>query len=424
MKRKRLYNALKILILVVLMVVLTAPEWPRFQDERHQINAILGQRHFDFLVWGFGAVSTKVEAALAGGQPYLTPEQRKQLVLDYLDLLDDVRGLESLINRTYSDPEVADPASETMEERSQVAKKRELLALRQPMVEAIIQEQVASVLVDQGLDLLGTSWPPVEMHMTALPYVLIVSPRDEIRQIHNIPLEHGLSIQSRENIESMVLDTTDRSALVVSIGGLGIYPAMIVETANINLLADVVAHEWAHHWLTLHPVGLNYASSPELRTINETIASIVGEEVGRLVIQRFYPEFVPPPPDESGQGASSEGDPDAFDFNAEMRKTRIHVDELLARDRVEEAEQYMEERRQFLWDNGYRLRKINQAFFAFYGAYADTPGEGGDDPIGPTLLALREDSPTLREFLDRVSPITSLGDLEDTAANLSMEPGE
>jgi hypothetical protein len=205
---------------------------------------------------------------------------------------------------------------------------------------------------------------------------------------------------------------------VVSIGGLGIYPAMIVETSNINLLADVTAHEWAHHWLTLHPLGFNYAAGPELRTINETVASIVGEEVGRLVIERYYPEFVPPPPVSQALSNELEENIEAFDFNGEMRLTRITVDELLAEQKVEEAETYMEERRQFLWDNGYRIRKLNQAFFAFFGAYADTPGEQGDDPIGPALLGLREDSDTLREFLDRVSPITSLEQLLEASEEL------
>lgn len=421
MKRKRLFAAIKILALVLALIVLIAPEWPEFQDERHKINSILGQRHFDFLVWEVGALSTKAEAILAGGQTFLDEEQRKEAVIDYLELLGEARRLESIINNVYTDPSVNDPVVETAEQQRQVDEIREILALRQPMVEAIVQEQVAAVLVDQGFGLLGIAWPPVEMHMTSLPYVLIVSPRDEIRQVHNIPLEHGLTVNSREEIEEAVYDETDRSALVVSIGGLGIYPAMIVETANINFLADVVAHEWTHHWLTLHPVGLNYAASPELRTINETVASIVGEEVGRLVIERYYPEFVLPPPPVTDPSTGIEEDPDAFDFNSEMRITRIGVDELLAAGKVEEAEDYMEERRQFLWDNGHRLRKLNQAFFAFYGAYADTPGEQGNNPIGPALLALRDDSTTLRDFLDRVSPITTLEDLQEATTDLETD---
>ena len=99
-----------------------------------------------------------------------------------------------------------------------------------------------------------------------------------------------------------------------------------------------------------------------------------------------------------------------------MGKTRVRADELLAAGRVEEAEEYMEERRLFLWENGYRIRKLNQAYFAFYGAYADLPGQRGEDPIGPALLTLREESPSLRVFLDRVAPVTSLEALQQLAA--------
>ena len=419
MKRKRFFAAIRILILVLILVVVIAPEWPAFQEERHKINAILGQRHFDFLVWEIGALSTKVEAALAGGHNYIDEEARKETVLEYLETLSDVRRIESAISVVFADPSVTNPEKETEERQREVDEIRSILARNQPMVEAIIQEQVASVLVDEGFDLLGSAWPPVEMHMTPLPYILIVSPRDEIRQIHSFPLEHGLDVGTRGEIEEFVYEGVDRSALVVSIGGLGIIPSMIFESSSINYLADVVAHEWAHHWLTLHPVGLSYAANPELRTVNETVASIVGEEVGRKVIERFYPEFVPPPPAKDTT-TEPETDPDAFNFESEMRTTRVRVDELLAMGKVDEAEQYMEDRRQFMWDNGRRIRKLNQAFFAFYGAYADTPGEQGDDPIGPTLLALRDSSTGLREFMNRISLVTSLEDLQEAAINLEV----
>ena len=39
-------------------------------------------------------------------------------------------------------------------------------------------------------------------------------------------------------------------------------------------------------------------------------------------------------------------EPPEFDFRLEMRKTRIRADELLEDGKIEEAEAYMEERRQ------------------------------------------------------------------------------
>lgn len=414
---KRLFTAIKLIAIALIFIILAAPEWPAFQDERYKINTILGQRYFDFLIWEVNALATKGEATLAGGQSYLGEDTRKNLVLDYLTLVGQVRGMEAEVNRTYADPEIGNPDEAVRELQKQIDEKRAELVELQPIAEAILQEQVATVIAAEGFELLGSVWPPVQMHMTALPYILIVSPREEIQQIHNVPLEHGLTVIARENIESAVFGTVDRSALVVPIGGLGFYPAMIVETGDINFLVNTIAHEWSHHWLTLHPLGISYAASPALRTINETVASIFGDEVGAMVIERFYPEFTPLP--EGPASDLPQPDPDApppLDPNAILAETRNRVDELLAEGRVEEAEAYMEERRQFLWDNGYRLRKLNQAFFAFYGAYADTPGEQGDDPIGPAILTVRETSQNLREFMDRMASIRSVEALQREAA--------
>jgi hypothetical protein len=249
-----------------------------------------------------------------------------------------------------------------------------------------------------------------------------VSPREEIRQIYNIPLEHGLTIPTQEQIETSVLADVDRSALIVPIGGLGIWPAMIRESGNINYLANTIAHEWAHHWLTFHPLGISYSASPALRTINETVASIFGDEIGARVIERYYPELAPPPAPAIEENLSeSESDaPPVFNFSHEMAETRITVDKLLAEGEVQQAEEFMEQRRQFFWDNGYRIRKLNQAYFAFYGAYADTPGEQGDDPIGPALLALRSNSNSLAEFMRQVASVTSLEKLQEETTGLRV----
>ena len=50
----------------------------------------------------------------------------------------------------------------------------------------------------------------------------------------------------------------------------------------------------------------------------------------------------------------------------------------------------MEARRRIFWENGYKIRKLNQAYFAFYGAYADKPfSAAGADPVGNDVRLLR-----------------------------------
>jgi hypothetical protein len=92
-----------------------------------------------------------------------------------------------------------------------------------------------------------------------------------------------------------------------------------------------------------------------------------------------------------------------------MRRIRLHVDELLAQGRVEEAETYMEAERQKLVAQGYNLRRLNQAYFAFHGSYATSPASV--DPIGPWLRQLRARNGSLKAFLDQVSRMRSLDDL-------------
>ena len=89
---------------------------------------------------------------------------------------------------------------------------------------------------------------------------------------------------------------------------------------------------------------------------------------------------------------------------AEMHETRVTADRLLAEGKIDQAESYMEMRRRFLWDNGYHIRKLNQAYFAFYGAYADQPGgAAGEDPVGAAVRLLRADSPSLADFINRIA---------------------
>jgi hypothetical protein len=154
-------------------------------------------------------------------------------------------------------------------------------------------------------------------------------------------------------------------------------------------------------------------AEPALRTINETVASIVGKEIGAQVIARYYPESVPQPETAGEAARPGAEDPRAFDFRAEMAATRRQVDALLAAGEVKEAEAYMDARQAIFWAQGYPIRKLNQAYFAFYGAYADAPGEAGEDPIGPALLAMREASPTLRAFLDRIAVVSSFEQFQE-----------
>ncbi len=367
---------------------------------------------FDYVTWTLEAFSVKLDQAALDTPYYFSEYTRHQIVVDYLHLMDTILSNENKLNIIYTDPQVGDPTSASTDLRTELnglyARQRQLA----PLAEAVLQEQISATLADLGLTTGGQPLPPVLFHITPLPYNLVISPRSIIRQDAAISLLPDLSVEQQITLENRVDSSLDVSSLVVPVGGIGSYPTMVMRTTALDWLSDTIAHEWTHNWLTLRPLGFNYESSPELRTMNETTASIAGHEIGVLVLKRYYPEL------SEGYALQTDSLPlnpaqADFNFNAEMHITRVHADELLARGRITEAETYMEQRRQFFWQNGYAIRKLNQAYFAFYGAYADIPsGPAGEDPVGPAVRLLRGQSATLYDFMKTISQMDSFQQLQ------------
>ena len=344
---------------------------------------------FDYLEWTLDTLwikTTHEKNSLHGFA------DQKEQVYAYLHLVAEVQSLDNQITEIYSNPAILDPAVRSKELLTQLKEKQQRLQLMAPSVEAILQEQVRSVLLAEGLEMLSGVFPPVQFHTSDMPLSLLISPQDRIQLDANISIRPGLSDAQKTDLEKEVESGMDVSALVEEVGGLGTYPAMIMLTTDLNWLVETIAHEWVHNYLAFFPLGLNYESSPELRTMNETTANLAGKEIGANVIKIYYPELVPTFPIPPTQPITPTPLPPAFDFREEMRITREQVDIMLSRGEIEEAEAYMESRRQFFWDNGYLIRRINQAYFAFHGAYNDAPGGGasGTDPVGPAVVDLRE----------------------------------
>lgn len=392
-------------------------------DTVEQVRAFTRPIEFDYVTWTWDALWVKGAQAGLGSVDYIPREDHAQIVLDYLDLIAQIQQIEREINDIFADPNILNPQVESQELRGRLSILDSRRSELRPLAESAFQNQLSAVLKDLGLTLGGQPVPPVLFHTTALPRALVVSPREVIRQDANISLIPEIPIDQRAILETQVDQALDVASLVVDIGGVGLYPTMVMETTSINWLAEVVSHEWVHNFLTLRPLGASYNVSPELRVINETVANLAEKEIGGSLIQKFYPSFVPPPPESleaQEPGLESLIEPPVFDFRAEMHETRVTTDALLAQGKIEEAEAYMESRRQFFWENGYRIRKLNQAYFAFYGAYADQPGGAAgatEDPIGDAVRKLRAQSPSLADFLNRISWMWSLEQLQASVGN-------
>ncbi|MFH1524444.1 MAG: hypothetical protein ABIF04_05725 [Chloroflexota bacterium] len=369
---------------------------------------------FDFVNWTMDAVGVKLTQASLGTPFYFNEQSRHQIVIDYFQLLDGILQGENQLALIYTDPTIQDPAIASISVRVELAQRYARQRQIGPMAESVLQEQISSILKNFGLTSGGQPVPPVLFHMTPLPYNLVVSPRDKIQEDASVSLVPDLSVDHQASLEEKVDLALNVSSLVVPVGGIGTYPTMVERTTALDWLSDTIAHEWTHNWLTLRPLGMNYETSPELRTMNETTADIVGREVGEAMLKRYYPEKDPENSVQSQSiSLSRESARTEFDFRAEMHATRVHVDELLGQGKITEAESYMEQRRQFFWQNGYAIRKLNQAYFAFYGAYAAVPGgAAGEDPVGPAVRALRAQSNSLADFLNKMAGMTSFAQLQ------------
>ena len=376
-----------------------------------QLHRYTAPIEFDFAGWTLGAIGAKLGQASVGEAAYLPEAARSDIVRRYLYLVGEASRLQGEIERLYADPALSDPELESSAQRAALAQVRRELAGLQPVAEAALQEQVSVILAEAGLTTLGAPVPPVAFRLSKLPMALVVSPRTTIRQEALISLLPGLTIEQQVTLEEQVEDNLGLSALVVPIGGIGTYPTMVQETTALDWLAEVIAHEWTHNYLTFRPLGWVYDSSPETRTMNETTASLLGKTFGRALLERYYPDLVPPPaPDQPSP--ASETQPPAFDFNTEMHETRVEVDRLLTDGQVEAAEAYMEARRKLLVEQGYLLRRLNQAYFAFHGAYADSPqSAAGADPVGEAVRELWERSGSPADFLRTMARMNSYDDL-------------
>ena len=416
----RLSRAIEWLILTAVCFMVLNYSAPRATDEVDRVRAYTRDIEFDYISWMLNAAGIKIQQGAVGLPGYLDRESSKVVVMDYLHTTQLKMQTEDALNRLYSDPAIKDKVASSIQLRADLDKLTRQQNALAPFAEGVLQGQVSQVAADFGLTLLGQPLPTVLFHSTPVPNALIVSPRDHIEQIANISLLPDLTIDQQAALEDRADKGLNVSSLVVPIGGVGVYPTMIMSTTDLTWLTSTIAHEWTHNYLEFRPLGLLYDNTPELRTMNETTADISGGENGAEVLKRYYPELlgdnipnlnmltfplVHPNPGDMPRPP--------FDFRAEMHATRVNVDAMLAAGKIADAEAYMETRRQLFVQNGYYLRKLNQAYFAFYGAYADVPGgAAGEDPVGPAVRALRAQSKSLADFINRISWMTSFAQLQ------------
>jgi hypothetical protein len=394
-----------ILVAILIYLLVTA-----FKDDdsnfEKQYKTLVGPYTFNVAGWEIKTLYNLAENKINHPQPEssLTSES----VLKYFALIDLQSELKSEIQfHNQSDLALEQQLTEIADQ----------ITLLRPVVEQTLEKQISQTLAEQGIyNPFSNQWPkltlpPVSFVLENPPHILIISPRNKIERIRDTILIQNISLNQINELESS-LEKLNVSALVEEIGGLGAtYPSFVESDANLRYTINTAVEEWLHQYLAFKPLGfryvldlLNISVNSDIPTLNETAASLISKELGGLVYSKYYSQEqttinLPVIVTTAGN----------FDFNQAMRDIRIEVDHYLALGQIDQAEQFMRKKRQYLEANGYYLRKLNQAYFAFYGSYADNPTSV--DPIGDDFRLLRKNSSSIREFLDIASSINSREDL-------------
>ncbi len=298
-------------------------------------------------------------------------------------------------------------------------------------VERIVEGRIDRVLQDVGLNarlpLPFTTFPPVDIELAISPRVLVVSPRHVVERDRtellrpDIPLTDAIALEQTIEVRAPAF-----SALVVGSGGVATYPAVVSDRTSYAGVLSTAAHEWVHHYLAFYPLGIRYAASADLRTINETVADLVGQQIALIALERWG-DPTRPEADTEGSG-DTEDVPRApvtpstptVDRVTVLRDLRLEVDALLAQGRIEDAERLMEETRLRLEEAGIFIRRINQAFFAWYGTYAARPD--ATDPLGGHLREVMALSGSLPSFLEVIRGVGSRQDVIEVLTDLGGLP--
>jgi len=400
--------AITSLLLIGLLGISCTPA----SDFNSRLSSIVKPYLFSIIKWESRVIFEEVNQWIFGEDERIDDEV--YVVTQYFSLTEQIKTLKSQIEATNAGSEPGDPASLEAE----INRLQEQKVTLEDTVEKIIERQTRESLAQQDifnpLDKyirLEVGFPPLNFKLDKPPYLLMVSPRDKIERIREITLLPSISWEEIEDIEAKV-DRLGVSSLVVELGGSATYPSLVTNEASLRFTIDTVAEEWLHQYLVFKPLGFLYllhltgiSRNYEIATINETLASMVSKEIGSMVYEQYYSQYENS--NNQNQVAGS-----GFDFNREMREIRRVVDKYLAQGEIEQAEEFMEQKRQYLASKGYHIRKLNQAYFAFYGTYADSPTS--ISPIGLELKELRSQSASLRDFLNTVAAMTSRQDLKDS----------
>ena len=205
--------------------------------------------------------------------------------------------------------------------------KNDLDQLSRPDIEASFESLISDAIKLEGITYLNRIiFPPVSISLESAPYILITSPRDKIMRGDEALLTSNISLQQVIDIENKLMKQENLSSLVIPVGGIATYPVIVTKSNDLLWSLQTAAHEWLHTFLFFRPLGFNMFNSAEMQILNETVANIVGKEIGITAFNMLLADsgqqtdlckFINQPKLKTNS---------QFNFSNEMRDTRITVD--------------------------------------------------------------------------------------------------
>ena len=391
-KRKFFFVAIGILILLSTR-----------NDEYHftQADYAAGSHSFSIVQWELRHLPLKWTHLLWELYPGNKPLdfERNSIVHEYLSTTLQLQKEQDNLADAATTTPLIDSASKNYidlknKEVVRLSRKREELRGR---AEEAIESAVSRAANNHGLGFtFGILLPPTDFRLGDPPHLLIISRRDKIVMSDSKLINPNLKWSERAEIENRAELYENTSALVDDLAGLGTYPAIVSDKDSLRQIMRTAAHEWLHNYWIMKPLGRNMWDSQNMQILNETAADLVGNELGDEAFTILGNDIE----NAYKYDTFSSSNPHLFTI---LRETRINVEEMLKNGNIEEAEKYM---RKQLWNlklGGYNIRKLNQAYFAFRGNYAEGPAS--ISPIGSDLRELRDYYSTLGEFIESVSKI-------------------
>jgi hypothetical protein len=385
------------------------------EDFGGDLDEALEPHRFNLVGWEVETLFNELSHWLASGSRPSAGEAG--IVVDYFNRVAQENTLLGMLER--------DGNILTLEQQAALtAQLDEVTLLRQVMerkAQLVLEAQIKQTTAKFGIfNPLDSFWnrnvvfPPVKLTLQPPPKLLVISSRAVIERLTTVTLKNSLTMEQVQLLEEDV-DGLGVSSLVVELGGIATYPSFVNNKYGLQFAIYTAVEEWLHQYLFFRPLGARYGLNElgfnqpyEIIIMNETLAGMASQEIGDRLIADYYAAYFPPPDDGGGQNGGGENP-----FVVAMRSIRQEVDRLLGLEEIESAEQFMRESRDQLEAKGYYIRKLNQAYFAFYGSYADSPAF--PSPIYEELLVLRSESEELSDFLQTASAFTSREELAERA---------